>query len=47
MLRYLKTFLEAARLGSFSVQATVWVLTQSAVSSQIRRLEQDLGLRIV
>lgn len=43
MLRYFKTFLVAAETGSFSAAGTRLGLTQSAVSTQIRRLEEDLG----
>ncbi|WP_019448933.1 LysR family transcriptional regulator [Cupriavidus sp. BIS7] len=43
MLRYFKTFLIAAETGSFSAAGARLGLTQSAVSTQIRRLEDDLG----
>lgn len=43
MLRYFKTFLTAAESGSFSAAGARLGLTQSAVSTQIRRLEEDLG----
>ncbi|MCA3185774.1 MAG: LysR family transcriptional regulator [Cupriavidus sp.] len=43
MLRYFKTFLVAAETGSFSAACARLGLTQSAVSTQIRRLEEDLG----
>lgn len=43
MIRYLKTFLEAAHAGSFSAAGAKIGLTQSAVSTQIQRLEEDLG----
>lgn len=43
LLRYFKTFLVAAETGSFSAAGTRLGLTQSAVSTQIRRLEEDLG----
>jgi DNA-binding transcriptional LysR family regulator len=43
MLRYLKTFLLAAETTSFSAAGTRLGLTQSAVSMQIKRLEEDLG----
>jgi len=43
LLRYFKTFLVAAETGSFSAAGTRLGLTQSAVSTQIRRLEDDLG----
>lgn len=43
MIRYLKTFLVAAELGSFSAAGAKLGLTQSAVSIQMKRLEADLG----
>ncbi|MBM9400661.1 LysR family transcriptional regulator [Gluconacetobacter azotocaptans] len=43
MLTELKTFLHVARLGSFAAAASRVNLTQSAVSGQIRRLEDALG----
>jgi DNA-binding transcriptional LysR family regulator len=43
LLRYFKTFLVAAETGSFSAAGVRLGLTQSAVSTQIRRLEDDLG----
>ena len=43
LLRYFKTFLVAAETGSFSSAGARLGLTQSAVSTQIRRLEEDLG----
>jgi len=43
LLRYFKTFLVAAETGSFSATGARLGLTQSAVSTQIRRLEEDLG----
>lgn len=43
LLRYFKTFLVAAETGSFSAAGARLGLTQSAVSTQIRRLEEDLG----
>jgi len=43
LLRYFKTFLVAAETGSFSAAGARLGLTQSAVSTQIRRLEDDLG----
>jgi DNA-binding transcriptional LysR family regulator len=41
MIRYLKTFIAAAKASSFSAVGAQIGLTQSAVSSQIRRLEED------
>lgn len=43
MIRYFRTFLVAAETASFSAAAVRLSLTQSAVSTQIRRLEEDLG----
>jgi DNA-binding transcriptional LysR family regulator len=42
MIRYLKTFLTTARTSSFSAAGAEIGLTQSAVSTQIKRLEDDL-----
>lgn len=42
-LHLLRAFSEAARLGSFSRAATALNVTQSAVSQQIRTLEQEVG----
>lgn len=46
MIRYLKTFIAAAQLGSFSTAGARLGLTQSAVSMQIRRLEQELNCEL-
>jgi DNA-binding transcriptional LysR family regulator len=46
MIRYLKTFIAAARLGSFSTAGARLGLTQSAVSMQIRRLEDELNCEL-
>lgn len=43
VIRYFKTFLIAAETSSFSAAGARLGLTQSAVSTQIRRLEDDLG----
>jgi DNA-binding transcriptional LysR family regulator len=43
MIRYLKTFSAAAELGSFSAAGARLGLTQSAVSTQMRRLEAEFG----
>ncbi|HTI18511.1 MAG TPA: LysR family transcriptional regulator [Trinickia sp.] len=43
MLRELKTFLAVVRFGSFASAGANIGLTQSAVSAQMQRLEQDLG----
>lgn len=42
-LHLLRSFSEAARLGSFSRAANALNVTQSAVSQQIRQLEQEVG----
>ncbi|MCR6671987.1 LysR substrate-binding domain-containing protein [Devosia ginsengisoli] len=42
-LHLLRAFSEAARLGSFSRAAASLNVTQSAVSQQIRQLEQEVG----
>ena len=42
-LHLLRSFSEAARLGSFSQAAEILNVTQSAVSQQIRQLEQLVG----
>lgn len=42
-LHLLRSFSEAARLGSFSRAAEMLNVTQSAVSQQIRQLEQQVG----
>ncbi len=46
MIRYLKTFVTAAETASFSAAGARLGLTQSAVSAQIQRLEDDLGVRL-
>lgn len=46
MIRYLKTFATAAELGSFSNAGMRLGLTQSAVSMQIKRLEDDLNCQL-
>ncbi|UTW06014.1 LysR substrate-binding domain-containing protein [Pseudomonas benzenivorans] len=46
MLRELKTFLMVARHGTFSAAGLHLGLTQSAVSAQMRVLEQHLGVRL-
>jgi DNA-binding transcriptional LysR family regulator len=46
MLRELKTFLAVARHGTFAAAGMHIGLTQSAVSAQIRNLEQALGIRL-
>ncbi|MGD9116088.1 MAG: selenium metabolism-associated LysR family transcriptional regulator [Dehalococcoidia bacterium] len=46
-LDYLRTYLEVIRLGSFSEVAKKLSISQPAVSFQIQKLEQDLGVRLV
>jgi len=46
MLRELKTFLAVARHGTFAAAGQQVGLTQSAVSAQMRVLEQGLGVRL-
>ncbi|MBI6946055.1 LysR family transcriptional regulator [Pseudomonas koreensis] len=46
MLRELKTFLAVAQHGTFAAAGLHVGLTQSAVSAQIRNLEQTLGVRL-
>lgn len=46
-LDYLKTFREVIELGSFSKVARKLSVTQPAVSFQIQKLEQDLGVRLI
>ncbi|HTH61196.1 MAG TPA: LysR family transcriptional regulator [Paraburkholderia sp.] len=46
MLRELKTFLAVVRHGSFARAGAQLGLTQSAVSAQIQRLEDDLGFTL-
>ena len=46
-LDYLKTYIEVIRLGSFSEAARKLSISQPAVSFQIQKLEQDLGVRLI
>lgn len=46
MLRELRTFVTVARLGTFAAAGQQVGLTQSAVSAQMRVLEQQLGVRL-
>jgi len=46
MIRYLRTFVVAAETSSFSAAGARLGLTQSAVSTQIRRLEEDLDCQL-
>lgn len=46
MLRELKTFVAAAREGTFAAAGERLGLTQAAVSARIQRLEAELGFRL-
>jgi DNA-binding transcriptional LysR family regulator len=46
MIRELKTFLAVVRHGTFAGAGSQIGLTQSAVSAQIQRLEEDLGFAL-
>ena len=46
-IEYLKTFREVVNLGSFSDVAKKLSITQPAVSFQIQKLEQQLGVRLI
>jgi DNA-binding transcriptional LysR family regulator len=46
-LDHLKTFLEVIKLGSFSEVAKKLSISQPAVSFQIQKLEQELGIRLI
>lgn len=46
MIRELKTFVAVARRGTFAAAGQQVGLTQSAVSSQIKNLEDALGMRL-
>lgn len=46
-LGWMRVFVEAGRLGSFSAAAASLGLTQPAVSYQIRRLEEQLGFAVL
>ncbi|RDK02875.1 LysR family transcriptional regulator [Paraburkholderia lacunae] len=46
MMRELKTFLAVVRYGTFASAGSHIGLTQSAVSAQIQRLEEDLGFAL-
>ena len=46
MITELKTFIAVVRYGGFSAAGSHIGLTQSAVSSQIQRLEESLGLEL-
>ena len=46
-LEYLRTYIEVIRLGSFSEVAKKLSISQPAVSFQIQKLEQELGVRLI
>ncbi|MCR4407274.1 MAG: LysR family transcriptional regulator [Anaerolineae bacterium] len=46
-LAYLRTFVEVAQRKSFSAAAQVLGISQPAVSQQMRRLEEELGVRLL
>lgn len=46
MIRELKTFIAVSRLGSFAAAARQVNLTQSAVSAQMKALEDALGMKL-
>jgi DNA-binding transcriptional LysR family regulator len=46
-IEHLRTFREIARLGSFSEVARELGISQPAVSFQIQKLEQELGIRLI
>ncbi|MHB8105045.1 MAG: selenium metabolism-associated LysR family transcriptional regulator [Dehalococcoidales bacterium] len=46
-IEYLKTFQEIIKLGSFSAVAKKLGISQPAVTFQVQRLEQELGVRLI
>lgn len=46
-LRQLKYFVEVARLGSFSLASKSLYITQSTISQQIGKLEDELGVQLL
>jgi DNA-binding transcriptional LysR family regulator len=46
-LEYLRTYIEVIRSGSFSEVAKKLSISQPAVSFQIQKLEQELGVRLI
>ncbi|MEC8082259.1 MAG: LysR family transcriptional regulator, partial [Pseudomonadota bacterium] len=46
MIRELKTLLVVAKEGTFAAAGNKIGLTQAAVSAQMQRLEQELGLKL-
>lgn len=45
--RQLETFLQVARLGSFSKAAQALYITPSAVIQQVNHLEEDFGAQLL
>src|SRR4030043_2124160 len=46
-IEHLKTFQEIIRLGNFSEAAKKLGISQPAVSFQIQKMEQELGIRLI
>ena len=46
-LRQLKYFVEVARLKSYSLASKTLFITQSTISQQIRKLEEELGVELL
>lgn len=46
-LRQLKYFVEVGRLGSFSLASKSLYITQSTISQQIQKLEEELGVELL
>ena len=46
-LRQLKYFVEVGRLGSFSLASKSLFITQSTISQQIQKLEEELGVKLL
>jgi DNA-binding transcriptional LysR family regulator len=46
-LEYLRTYIEVIKAGSFSEVAKRLLISQPAVSFQIQKLEQELGVRLI
>ena len=46
-LRQLKYFVEVAKLGSFSLASKSLYITQSTISQQIGKLEEEMGVRLL
>jgi DNA-binding transcriptional LysR family regulator len=46
-LEYLNTFINVIKIGSFSEAARRLYISQPAISAQIQKLEQELGVRLI